>query len=398
MTNIKGKNIVLGITGSIAAYKAAEIIRVLKDRGARVFPVMTKSARHFVHPLTFQSICQEKVLLNLFEDKDESLKHISLSRLADALVIAPATANIIGKIASGIADDILTTTVLATRAPVVIAPAMNEWMYQNPLVQANIAKLKSLGYRFIGPEEGKLACGDEGRGRMSEPGAIVDFLEDVLLCKNDLKGKSFLITAGPTREPLDRVRFISNYSSGKMGFAIAKEAKERGARVILIAGPTWIEPPPGIKLYRVETANQMLEKVREHFRQVDGLIMASAVSDFRPLFVHKGKIKKEGKEKITLEFVKNPDILEEVAKIKGDKIVVGFCAETENLLEEARKKLSCKNMNLVVANDLTEEGAGFGVDTNKVTIMDAQGKLTHLPLMSKYEVAREILNHVKILF
>ncbi len=398
MSILQGKNIVLGITGSIAAYKAAEIISLLKKRGARVFPIMTKSATYFVHPITYQSIAGEKVSFSLFEKKDESLKHISLSEIADLLVIAPATANIIGKIASGIADDLLTTTVMATRAPVVIAPAMNERMYENPIVQENIRKLKSLGYRFVGPEEGKLACGDVGKGRMSEPHRIVDFLEEVLYSRKDFEGKSLVITAGPTREPIDRVRFISNYSTGKMGFALAEEARDRGAKVILISGPTSIDPPRGVKLYRVETTHQMLEKVKEHFRGADGLMMVAAVSDFRPIKVNEEKIKKEGKERLTLELTKNPDILEIVGKEKDKKILVGFCAETKNLLQEAKKKLKSKNLDLVVANNLTEKGAGFGVDTNKVILLDSHGEIKSLPLMSKREVAREILNHVKKLF
>lgn len=392
---LQGKNVILGVTGSIAAYKAVEIIRLLKGKGAHVFPVMTKSAAYFVHPVTFQSIAREKVALSLFSDKDDTLNHISLARLADLLLIAPATANIIGKIASGIADDILTTTTLATRAPIVIAPAMNNWMYENFLVQANIAKLINSGYRFIGPEAGKLACGDEGKGRMSEPRVIVDFLENVMFCAHDLEGKTFIITAGPTREPIDSVRFISNYSSGKMGFALAEEARDRGAQVILITGPTWIEPPAGVEVHRVETAREMLAKVQAHFIHADGLIMASAVSDFRSSTMNQGKIKKAGKEKIVLELMQNPDILEEIKAIKGNKIIVGFCAETENLVEAASEKCGRKNMDFVVANDVTEPGAGFAVDTNKVTIIDAQGGVKNLALMSKREVARKILDDVK---
>jgi len=397
MSELKNKNIVLGITGSIAAYKAVEIIRLLKDENCRVYPVMTRSATYFIHPLTIQSIAREKVTLSLFKNKDEGIKHISLSTVADALLIAPATANIIGKIAGGIADDILTTTVMATRAPVVIAPAMNERMWENPLVQQNVTKLKSLGYRFVGPEEGRLACQDRGKGRMSEPAEIVDFLKEIFSRRKDLQGKSFIVTAGPTREPVDMVRFISNYSSGKMGFSIAEEALERGAEVVLITGPTCIDPPKGVKLYRVETAQQMRDRIKEHFHHVDGLIMAAAVADFRPLQFYKGKIKKEGRDRITLEMVKNPDILEEVGKVKGKRVLVGFCAETENLLQKAKEKLQNKNLDLVVANDLTQEGAGFGTETNKVVLLDSRGEVKSLPLMSKREVARNILDHIKYL-
>jgi len=373
MSELKGKNVVLGITGSIASYKAAEIIRLIKDEGARVYPVMTRSATRLVHPATFQAMSGERVVSSLFKNEKDSLKHISLSALADILLIAPATANIIGKIAQGIADDILTTTVMAARAPIVIAPAMNERMYQNPLVQQNINKLKSVGYRFIGPAEGRLASGSKGKGRMSEPEVIVDFLKKILSSIKDFQGKSFIVTAGPTREPWDKVRFFSNYSSGKMGFAIAQEARDRGAKIILIAGPTCIEPPRGVKLYRVETARELREKVNKYFNEVNGLIMVSAVADFRPFEVKMGKISKEDKENITLKMVKNPDILEEIGRIKGGKILVGFCA----------------------ANDITEMGAGFGVDTNKVVLLDSKGKLKSLPLMNKREVAREIWNWIR---
>lgn len=395
MSELKGKNVVLGITGSIAAYKAAEIIRLIKDEGARIYPIMTKSATRFVHPVTFQTMAGEKVVSSLFKNEKNSLSHISLSALADILLIAPATANIIGKIAQGIADDILTTTVMAVRAPVVMAPAMNECMYQNPLVQQNISKLKSLSYRFIGPEEGRLASGSKGKGRMSEPEIIVDFLKKILSSKEDFQGKSFIVTAGPTREPWDKVRFISNYSSGKMGFAIAQEARDRGAKIILITGPTCIEPPWGVRLHRVETAKELREKVNKYFNEVNGLIMVSAVADFRPLEVEMGKINKKDKESVTLKMVKNPDILEEIGKIKGEKILVGFCAETENLLDKAKKKLQRKNLDLIVANDITEMGAGFGVDTNKVVLLDSKDEIKSLPLMSKREVAGEIWNRIK---
>lgn len=395
MSVFKNKNIVLGITGSIAAYKTPHIIRLLRERGAHVFPVMTRAATYFVHPTTYQSIAAEKVTLSLFGEKDKGLRHISLSRTADLLLIAPATANIIGKIAAGIADDILTTTVMATRAPVVIAPAMDDRMYENPLVQRNIRKLKSSGYRFIGPEEGKLASGEEGKGRMSEPAVIVKFVEKTLLYREDLKGKSFIVTAGPTREPVDSIRFISNYSSGKMGFAIAEEARDRGAKVILISGPTCIEYPWGVELHRVETAHQMLEKVRKYFTQVDGLIMAAAVADFYSSPIPQGKLKKEGREKLNLQLIRTPDILEEMRKTDSRKILVGFCAETENLLQEAKKKLKSKKLDLIAANDLTEKGAGFGTDTNKVTLVDRQDKIIPLPLMSKRKVAEKIIDEIK---
>ena len=396
MEELENKNIILGITGSIAAYKAAEIARLLKKEKARVYPVMTKSATYFIHPLTLQAICQEKVITDLFEDRERPLKHISLSLVADALLVAPATANFIGKVASGVADDALTTFVMATatRAPIVIAPAMNKLMYENPLVQKNIEKLKSLGYTFIGPEEGELACG-KGKGRMSEPSFIVDFLKKLLSKMQDLKGKSLMVTAGPTREPFDMVRFFSNYSSGKMGFAIAEEARRRGAEVTLISGPTFLEPPPGVRFYSVETCLDMREKVMEQFEKVDAVIMAAAVSDFRPANFFRKKIKKEENERLNVELVKNPDILQELGKIKGEKILVGFCAESDKLLERAKEKLRRKNLDLIVANNIREEGAGFEVDTNKVFLVDSEGNVTPLPLMSKKEVAAEILNYLK---
>lgn len=394
-SNLKGKNIVLGITGSIAAYKAAEIVRLLKERGAFVYPVMTKCATFFVHPTTFQTLSQQKVGIDLFEKDDISLKHISLSELADIILIAPATANIIGKIASGIADDLITTTVMAARSPVVIAPAMNERMYHNSIVKENISRLKSLGYKFIGPEVGRLASGAKGEGRMVSPQLIVDSLEKIFTSRKDLEGKSFIVTAGPTREPLDYVRFISNRSSGKMGFAIAEEARDRGAKIILISGPTLISPPGGVEFYSVETAKDMMEKVKEWFEKVDGLIMASAVSDFRPVEVKKGKIKKADKDKIVVKMVKNPDILEEMGKVKGEKILVGFCAETEDIVRYAKEKLIRKNLDFIVANNISFPGAGFGTDTNQVIILDRQGRIESLPIMSKREVASKIWDRVK---
>jgi len=395
MDELKNKNIILGVTGSIAAYKAPEIIRLLVREGAYVYPVMTRSATYFIHPLTLQSVSREKVTLSLFNGDERDIRHISLSALADVLLIAPATANIIGKIAAGIADDILTTTIIATRAPVVIAPAMNERMYKNPVVQQNIARLKSIGYRFIGPEEGRLACQDKGKGRMSEPATIVGFLKKIFSKMEDFKGKSFIVTAGPTREPIDVVRFISNYSSGKMGFAIAREMWDRGAKVILISGPTFIKPPEGVDFFVVETARQMEEKVKEYFDRVDGLIMTAAVCDFRPVQSFKGKMKKESKERVVLELVRNPDILEEIGRVKGEKILIGFCAEAENILQEARQKLKKKNLDLIVANDVTEKGAGFEVDTNKVFLLNSKGEVKSLPLMSKRKVAEVICDHIK---
>jgi len=391
---LKNKNILLGVTGSIAAYKAAEIIRLLREKEAVVYPIMTEAATYFVHPLTFQTLASQEVTLELFKEGNKEMRHISLAELADVLLIAPATANIIGKIANGIADDILTTLALATKAPLVIAPAMNHQMYKNPLLQQNIDRLKALGVKFIGPEEGKLASGKVGIGRMSEPSRIVDYVEEVIQRRNDLSGKTFLVTAGPTRERLDRVRFISNYSSGKMGYALSEVGIARGARVILVSGPTSLTPPPGVEFYSVESAEEMRKKVMDEFPYVDGVIMAAAVSDYRPKLREERKIKRGSQEALTLKLVQNPDILRELGEKKGNKILVGFCAETDDLEEEARRKLKLKNLDLIVANDITLPGAGFGVDTNIVVLIDRNGNIEHLSRRSKREVAEKIWDRI----
>ena len=392
---LKGKNVLLGITGSIAAYKAAEIIRLLRKRGAAVFPIMTSSATHFVHPITFQTLASQKVTLKLFDKNNKQMGHLSLPRLADLLLIAPASANVIGKIASGIADEILTTIVLATEAPVVIAPAMDHGMYQSPILQRNISKLKAAGYRFIGPEKGDLASGEVGMGRMTEPSKIVEYLEKLFQSRDDFLGKTFLVTAGPTRERLDTVRFFSNYSSGKMGYALAEEGGWRGAKIILVSGPSSLTPPGGVEFYQVESAQEMYDTVMDKFPQVDGVLMAAAVSDYRPASHWQNKIKKESREKLVVELVQNPDILKELGEKKTNKILVGFCAETKDLEKEARKKLITKDLDLVVANDITLEGAGFEVDTNVVTLIDGEGKKEALSKRSKREVAQKVWDKIK---
>ena len=394
MSSLKNKNILLGITGSIAAYKAGQILRLLGKKEAKVYPIMTEAATHFVHPLTFKALASEEVTYKLFKE-ERGAEHISLARLADLLLIAPTTANIIGKIAHGIADDILTTTVLAVDCPVVIAPAMNHYMYKNPLVQENIKRLRKFGFKFIGPEEGKLASGEMGPGRISEPFKIVEYVEKVIKSKNDFKGKTFLITAGPTRERLDRVRFISNYSSGKMGYALAEEGIARGAKIILVSGPSSLDPPSNVEFYSIESAEEMRREVKCRFAEMDGVLMAAAVSDYRPLYTEEGKIKKISQEKINLKLIRNHDILKEIGNKKGDKILVGFCAEVENLEDEARIKLKEKNLDLIVANNITLEGAGFGVDTNIVTLIDKKGNIEYLSKMSKREVAEKIWDKIK---
>ena len=392
---LKDRNILLGITGSIAAYKAAEIVRLLRKRGATVYPLMTQAATHFIHPLTLMSLAAQEASLDLFEMKRGRMRHLSLARLADLVLIAPVTANVMGKIAHGIADDLLTTIVMATKAPIILAPAMDEGMYENPVVQANIRELKSRGMRFIGPEEGELASGEVGKGRMAEPPKIVDYAERMLQSRQDFAGKLFMVTAGPTREALDQVRFISSYSSGKMGYALAEEGIDRGARIILISGPSSLFPPPQAEFCGVATALEMKKRVMERFSEVDGVLMAAAVSDFRPQLVHKGKIKKNARVSLKLDLVQNPDILKELGRIKKNKVLVGFCAETSRLKEKAKEKLKEKNLDLIVANDITLEGAGFGVDTNIVLLMDRDGEVISLDRRSKREVAGKVWDKVK---
>jgi phosphopantothenoylcysteine decarboxylase/phosphopantothenate--cysteine ligase len=392
---LKDKSILLGITGSIAAYKAAEIIRLLKKRGATVYPVMTQAATYFIHPLTLTSLANQETSLDLFERKRGRMIHLSLAELPDLVLIAPVTANVIGKIAHGIADDLLTTTVMATKAPIVLAPAMDEGMYENTVVQTNIRELKSRGMHLVGPEEGELASGKVGKGRMSEPPKIVDYAEKILQSRGDFVGKLFMVTAGPTREVLDKVRFISSYSSGKMGYALAEEGIARGARIILISGPSSLFPPPQAEFYSVETALNMRKRMMEKFSGVDGVLMAAAVSDFRPKLVHKGKIKKNASTSLKLDLVRNPDILKELGRIKKDKLLVGFCAETSSLKKKAEEKLKEKNLDLIVANDITLEGAGFGVDTNIVLLMDRNGEVISLDRRSKREVAEKVWDKVK---
>jgi len=391
---LKGKNIVLGVTGGIAAYKAAELVRELVREEARVHVIMTQNAQAFITPLTLQTLSGNPVITELFNLFAEAkVGHIALADMAEMVIIAPATANIIGKIAAGIADDMLTTVVMATRAPVLIAPAMNVHMWENPICQQNVAKLRSLGYYFVDPAVGELACGYAGKGRLAE---ISDIIEEIknLFSPKDFAGKKILVTAGPTTEPLDPVRFISNHSSGKMGFALARAALRRGAEVTLISGPTALSPPKKSKFINVRTAQEMRQAVLENFSEADFLLMAAAVSDYRPKEMVKQKIKKTA-SKISLELEQNPDILAEIGQIKDTRVVVGFAAETEDLIKNAQKKLTEKNLDLVVANDLTMPGAGFAVDTNIVKILDRSGKVEELPLLTKEELADRILDHLK---
>ncbi len=388
------KSIVLGITGSIAAYKAAELTSMLVKKGYEVYVIMTKAATKFVTPLTLQTLSQHSVYVEMFDSPQSwEIGHISLAQRADVVLIAPATANFIAKLAAGLADDLLSATLLATRAPVVIAPAMNVEMYENPIFQKSMQFLKEQGYFFVEPEEGRLACGMTGRGRLANLEEIVSTVERIFSTKNELRGKHVLVTAGPTREPIDPVRFLSNYSSGKMGYAIAQEARERGARVTLVSGPCHLEPPAGVDLIPVETAQEMFDAVIKHFDTADVVIKAAAVADFRPRQRAAEKIKKD-KAVVTLELERTPDILQYLGDNKREQVLVGFAAETENILENAKAKLTRKNLDLLVANDLTEEGAGFGVDTNVATLLFPDGTAVKLPKMTKRELARVIIDEV----
>ncbi len=390
--SLKGKRITLGVTGGIGAYKAVEVLRLLVKEGACVTVVMTRGAEQFVTPLTFSTLSGGRVYREVFDPHDP-LSHITLAQEADLILIAPATANTIGKIASGIADNLLTTLVMAASCPVLMAPAMNTRMYENSIVQRNIKALQSLGYHFIGPEEGELACGYTGRGRMSEPEEIKEMVVDILTSK-DLEGLRVLVTAGPTREFIDPVRFISNPSTGKMGFAIARVAKRRGASVILVTGPTSLKPIRGVETIHVEGAFDMREKVLERVGEVDAVIMAAAVGDFYTERMER-KIKREGQ--LTLCLKPTPDILKELGNLRERPILVGFAAETEDLLKGARRKLVEKGLDLVVANDLRDPDSGFGKDTNRVIIVEREGE-EELPLLSKEEVAWRILDRVRTLW
>jgi phosphopantothenoylcysteine decarboxylase / phosphopantothenate---cysteine ligase len=387
------KTIVLGVTGGIACYKAVELTRLLVKDGFRVQVVMTHGAMEFITPLTFQTLSGQPVASETFNLTQESeIGHINVADSADLFVIAPATANIIGKMAAGIADDLLTTVLMATRAPVLIAPAMNIHMYANPVLQENLRKLRRVGYYLMEPADGYLACGYEGKGRLPEPEMILEEVR-ALLRKKDLGGEKMLITAGPSREPLDPVRYISNRSSGKMGYAMARAALRRGAEVALVSGPTGIEPPMGARVIPVITAAEMRAAVLKEFATCTTVIMAAAVADYRPAGAANKKMKREtGPLELRLE--PNPDILKELGAMKDGKFLVGFAAETEELTANAKKKLNAKNLDMIVANDVTREGSGFDGDTNIATILDRSGAARSLPLMTKDELADEIFDHM----
>jgi|Deesub1362B_J571_1020462.scaffolds.fasta_scaffold00300_2 phosphopantothenoylcysteine decarboxylase/phosphopantothenate--cysteine ligase len=385
--------IVLGICSSISIYKAAEIIREFQKKNITVKVIMTQNATKFIQPLLFEALTGERVIVDQFKDTNR-IEHISLANEISLFLIAPATANIIGKLANGIADDFLSTFYLAVKCPVVIAPSMNENMYLNSITQDNLKKLKSHGVIIIEPERGKLACGLEGIGRLAEPSKIVKECLSLIKKKDNLKGKKILITAGPTQENIDAVRFISNRSSGKMGYCLAEEALQRGGEVILISGPTFLLPPGKAKIINVTSALEMREEVFKNFTNADIVIMCAAIADYRPLKFSKNKIKKE-KQKINIELIRNPDILAEIGKKKENKLIVGFAAETEGLIKNAKKKLIEKNLDLIIVNDISRKGIGFGSDYNQVILIDRKGKIEKTEVLTKREISRIIFDKIE---
>ncbi len=393
---LTGKNVLIGVTGGISIYKTLDVISALNKLGANVKVMMTESAAEFVSPMTFEAMSKNPVYTSLFDKKNAwRIPHISLSKEADLIAIIPATANIIGKIAGGIADDIVSTTVVAATSPVMIAPAMNTNMYHNKITQKNIETLKGLGYLFITPTSGVLACGDIGDGKLASVETIVEAIKGQLLYpEKDLSGKKILVTAGPTQEAIDPVRYITNHSSGKMGYALAKAALLRGAEVTLISGPVNLTPPSGAEVINIKTAKEMYDAVMENAPKCTVIIKAAAVADYRPESTAENKIKKGGELSIPLS--QNPDILKSLGEKFGrEKTLIGFCMETENLIENATKKLKSKNLDFIVANSLNEEGAGFKGDTNIVTIIDKSGNKTDIPLSQKEDIANKILDRIK---
>lgn len=394
---LAGKTVILGVTGGIAVYKGVELLRLLVKAGAAVHVVMTKAATEFVTPLTFQTLSGNPVHSELFNlISEEKIGHISLAERADLFIIAPATANFVGKLAGGLADDLLSTTVMATRAPVLIAPAMNVNMYENRIYQQNEATLRCHGYHFVEPASGWLACGWEGKGKLQEPAIILEEAVNILTSK-DMAGLRLLVTAGPTREEIDPVRYISNHSSGKMGFAIARRARLRGAAVTLVSGPVSLPAPCGVELVKVESAAEMHAAVIGRAEAADIIIKAAAVADYRPLQRAGQKIKKKSGE-TSISLVKTADILADLGKAKrSGQILAGFAAETENLAANAVAKLTAKNLDMIVANDISQEGAGFNGETNIVRFFWHDGRSEALPIMTKEKVAGEILDRLMAL-
>lgn len=390
---LKNKTVVLGVTGSIAAYKIANLASSLVKKGANVHVIMTKNATNFINPITFETLTGNKCLVDTFDRNFEfSVEHVSLAKQADIFMVAPASANVIGKIANGIADDMLTTTIMACKCHKVISPAMNTNMFENPIVQDNLEKLKKYGYEVINPASGYLACGDTGAGKMPEPTVLESYIMKNIAMEKDMAGKKVLITAGPTMEAIDPVRFISNHSTGKMGYALAKIAMERGAEVTLVTGKTYIEKPDFVKTVDVKSAKEMFDAVDKEFDSQDIIIMSAAVADYRPKTVADEKIKKKDGES-TIELERTDDILGTMSKRKKNQFLCGFSMETEHMVENSKKKLEKKNLDMICANNLKVEGAGFGTDTNVVTLITKENE-TQLPIMSKEQVANEILTEI----
>ena len=390
------KCVVMGVTGGIAVYKALDVISALRKKDIEVHVIMTESATKFVNPLTFQSISQNMVVTDMFaEPKAWEIQHISLAQKADLMLIAPATANIIGKVANGISDDMLSTTIMAaSKAKVIFAPAMNTHMYQNKIVQGNIEKLKNYGYDFIEPASGRLACGDIGVGKLADVNTIVErVLTELNDKEQDLKGKKVLISAGPTIAPIDPVRYITNRSTGKMGYAIAEEARDRGAEVVLVSGPTNLEPPKNIRVINIKTNEEMKNEIYDNFEWADIVIKSAAVADYKPKEYSQEKIKK-GEGDLNLYLTKDTDILKSLGDMKTHQILVGFAAESNNVLNNAEKKLKNKNLDFIVANDITASDTGFGSEDNKVVIISKNNEKLELDKMSKKEVASNIFDMI----
>ncbi|PWX65444.1 bifunctional phosphopantothenoylcysteine decarboxylase/phosphopantothenate--cysteine ligase CoaBC [Clostridium perfringens] len=389
------KCVVVGVSGGVAVYKALDVISRLRKKDVEVHVIMTKSATEFVTPLSFQSLSQNMVITDMFaEPKAWEIQHISLAKKADLMLIVPATANIIGKVANGIADDMLSTTIMATKAPVVFCPAMNTNMYENPIVQRNISLLKELGYEFIEPASGRLACGDEGKGKLQDTEIIAEETLRRLHSTKDLLGKKVVVTAGPTMVPIDPVRILTNRSSGKMGYSIAEEARDRGAEVVLISGPTSLRKPNGIKVIDIKTNEDMFNAIKNEFKDADIVIKSAAVADYKAKNYSNEKIKKTGDD-LNLIFERDRDILKTLGDMKENQILVGFAAESSNLKENAKGKLDRKNLDYIVANDISKPETGFASDENKVTIISKSGEEVSLEKMSKREVAKNIFDIIK---
>lgn len=389
------KCVVVGVSGGVAVYKALDVISRLRKKDVEVHVIMTKSATEFVTLLSFQSLSQNMVITDMFaEPKAWEIQHISLAKKADLMLIVPATANIIGKVANGIADDMLSTTIMATKAPVVFCPAMNTNMYENPIVQRNISLLKELGYEFIEPASGRLACGDEGKGKLQDTEIIAEETLRRLHSTKDLLGKKVVVTAGPTMVPIDPVRILTNRSSGKMGYSIAEEARDRGAEVVLISGPTSLRKPNGIKVIDIKTNEDMFNAIKNEFKDADIVIKSAAVADYKAKNYSNEKIKKTGDD-LNLIFERDRDILKTLGDMKENQILVGFAAESSNLKENAKGKLERKNLDYIVANDISKPETGFASDENKVTIISKSGEEVSLEKMSKREVAKNIIDIIK---